>query len=389
MKIAYFSPLNPLRSGISDYSEELLPYLSKYAEIDLFVDFEPTNPVILKNFKIYDYRKFKKLRKNYDVALYHMGNSPYHKFIYYTLIKYPGVVVLHDWVLHHFFASLRKFRYLKELLYAYGKRGIDIGLRVLTGVDSSSREKVYFTYPLNKHVIKASVGVIAHSEYIKSRIELNYPDKKVIKINSHCPDFIIKGWNIPQNLRKKYGFEEDEFIILTPGKLTPNRRVDKILQAISLLTIPYKKLKYVVVGEVFPCVGYLVKRQGIYNFVKFTGFTKFKDFYNYIALADVCVLLRYPTAGETSAALVKVMGMGKPCLVSNVDWYSELPSECVIKIDVNDYEVEQIYEYLKLLIENEHLRRKLGANAREYIVRFHHVESSAKKYIEFLKQCIR
>ena len=27
MRLAYFSPLNPQPSGISDYSEELLPYL--------------------------------------------------------------------------------------------------------------------------------------------------------------------------------------------------------------------------------------------------------------------------------------------------------------------------------------------------------------------------
>ena len=45
MRLAYFSPFSPQRSGIADYSEELLPHLAAQgAQCDLFVDgFEPTN----------------------------------------------------------------------------------------------------------------------------------------------------------------------------------------------------------------------------------------------------------------------------------------------------------------------------------------------------------
>ncbi len=55
MRLAYFSPLNPQPSGISDYSEELLPYLAAQAEITLFVDgFEPTNRAIRDRFTYHD-----------------------------------------------------------------------------------------------------------------------------------------------------------------------------------------------------------------------------------------------------------------------------------------------------------------------------------------------
>jgi hypothetical protein len=36
-RIAYFSPLGPDPSGISDYSEELLPHLARHWDMDLFV----------------------------------------------------------------------------------------------------------------------------------------------------------------------------------------------------------------------------------------------------------------------------------------------------------------------------------------------------------------
>jgi len=97
MKIAYFSPLSPIKSGISMYSENnLIPYLKKYADVDVFVEenIVPTNSFIKKNVPVFSYKEFNE--KNYDVILYHIGNSPHHEYIYKISLQYPGVVVLHD-----------------------------------------------------------------------------------------------------------------------------------------------------------------------------------------------------------------------------------------------------------------------------------------------------
>src|SRR3954451_18110380 len=108
MKIAYFSPLSPKRSGIADYSEELLPYLAERAEITLFVaGFEPANSEIISRFEILDYRKRPdKLKRldSYDAIIYHMGNDHrYHTGIFETMVEYPGILVLHDFALQDFF----------------------------------------------------------------------------------------------------------------------------------------------------------------------------------------------------------------------------------------------------------------------------------------------
>src|SRR5882724_12551074 len=108
MKLAYFSPLNPQRSGISDYSEELLPALAHEAEIDLFVDgFTPSNAEILARFRVFDYRRepasLQRL-KTYDALLCHMGNSHRcHSGIYEIAWQNPAVIVFHDFALQHFF----------------------------------------------------------------------------------------------------------------------------------------------------------------------------------------------------------------------------------------------------------------------------------------------
>jgi len=132
MKVAYFSPLGPQRSGISDYSEELLPYLAQSADITLFVDgFRPTNQQLLSQFSWYDYQKepasLNSLNQ-YDAIVYHMGNDHrYHSGIFDVMRQRPGIVVFHDFALQDFFLGLARERndlrlYLDELAACHGDR---------------------------------------------------------------------------------------------------------------------------------------------------------------------------------------------------------------------------------------------------------------------------
>ena len=89
LKVAYFSPLPPERSGIADYSALLLPALAGAARRAV-VRRERTKPP-----------------RGTDVALYHVGNNPdAHGWIVDALRRRPGVVVLHDFVLHHLVAGM-------------------------------------------------------------------------------------------------------------------------------------------------------------------------------------------------------------------------------------------------------------------------------------------
>src|SRR5688572_25144693 len=115
MKLAYFSPLNPQPSGISDYSEELLPHLAESADITLFVDgFRPSSLELLARFRWMDYRQDPAALQSlheYDAAVYHMGNDHrYHAGMLAAMSEHPGVVVCHDFALQDFFLGLARER---------------------------------------------------------------------------------------------------------------------------------------------------------------------------------------------------------------------------------------------------------------------------------------
>src|SRR5437867_952506 len=126
-KLAYFSPLPPRPSGISDYSRELLPHLAHRADVHLYIDDYETTTEIAWNFPVRNYRDYpwRRTQDDYDFTLYHLGNSAMHAYLYPYITRYPGVLVLHDWVLHHFLGGLaidtgNAELYLRELSHEDG-----------------------------------------------------------------------------------------------------------------------------------------------------------------------------------------------------------------------------------------------------------------------------
>src|SRR5579872_7564094 len=89
MRIAFFSPMPPAKSGIADYSAALVESLRPLAAVTVF-----PGPG-----QAFDPAKF-------DVALYQIGNNGFHAFVYEQALKHPGVVVLHESNLHHLITEL-------------------------------------------------------------------------------------------------------------------------------------------------------------------------------------------------------------------------------------------------------------------------------------------
>src|SRR5262245_48756714 len=98
MRLAWFSPLPPVRSGIAAYTAEIVARLDPAHAIHVF-DEEAAHEFV-----------WRARRTPYDLVVYQLGNAPYHDYMWAYLVKYPGLVVLHDARLHH----ARARRLLKE-----------------------------------------------------------------------------------------------------------------------------------------------------------------------------------------------------------------------------------------------------------------------------------
>jgi glycosyltransferase involved in cell wall biosynthesis len=115
---------------------------------------------------------------------------------------------------------------------------------------------------------------------------------------------------------------------------------------------------------------------------------RLRRFREYINLPDVFVVLRHPSAGETSGSVIKAMGAGKPVIVSDHFAFSEFPDDCCVKIPTGEAEQDVLMERLVYYIENPEERLELGERSRRYIQTHHDIQDAARGYVEFAAELL-
>ncbi len=393
MRVAWYSPLPPQRSGIADYSAELLPALAREAPdlgIELIVD-EGSRPApeLAARFPVHGHRALSGLLASghCDLAVYHLGNNrDFHAEIYRSLLLHPGVVVLHEVVLHHLVRDLTLYSgdppaYARELAYAYGRSGEALARRCLaTGVPLDP-----WSAPLFERTVDRSRGLIVHNDYVRRRVLQSRPLARLAVVPHHLS--LGDGPPPPPAAaRAALALPAGAFVVASFGFLTAAKRPEILLRAFARLRRAHPEAMLVLAGEVSPHFDFArLLTPELRPGVTVTGRLELPDFLRWMAAADIAVNLRFPTAGETSGTLIRLLGMGKPVVVSRAGAFAEIPDGACAKVDVDDSEEDLLFAYLLRLTEDAPLRREMGESASAYVAAHHTLAGSARGYADFLR----
>jgi glycosyltransferase involved in cell wall biosynthesis len=370
VKVAYYSPLPPDRSGIADYSALLLPELQKRLDVH-----------VVK-------RGAKKPPRGTDISLYHVGNNAdAHDWIVDALDKRRGVVVLHEFVLHHLVGGLTLGRgdrkgYLDAMQREAGVVGRLLGHAVADELIRPLWESRAHEFPLAGTILDRADGVIAHSHYVQERVRTAGYGGPIWRIPLPArpdppPGAVVQ---LPEGRAPVVG---------CLGNLNPAKRIPELFAAFARLRDKHPDALLVLAGAPSPNfdVEAPLEASGLRasEEVLIRGYVPEDELWGLMAACDVCVNLRWPTMGETSAAAVQVLSLGKPLVVSDVGWFSELPDDVVVKISVDDLEADMLAAALELLAGDSALRRQMGEAAREYVAREHSLTRAADLYVHAIE----
>src|SRR4051794_27128016 len=115
MKLNWFSPLPPAKTGIARYTADLLPALCSRAKVTLWTDQQEWDPCLSEWAAVrrYDVEQMNWHEINEaELCVYHIGNHHgFHFGPWQTNLRQPGLVVLHDLRLHDFFAGVYRARW--------------------------------------------------------------------------------------------------------------------------------------------------------------------------------------------------------------------------------------------------------------------------------------
>jgi glycosyltransferase involved in cell wall biosynthesis len=364
VRVSYYSPLPPSRSGIADYSALLLPELRRHVAVSVAR------------------RRWPPFRRA-DVAVYHVGNDPEaHGWILDALRRRPGVVVLHDFVLHHLVAGTTLGRgdaatYVAAMEREAGAAGRLLAEEVAAGTAPPPWEDRPQEYPLCGEVLDLATALIVHSSHVEGLVREHGYARRIHRIPHPV-------WPVPQVAPERV---EGSPVIGAFGHVNPSKRVPQLLRAFARLRATNPDARLVLCGPVSPWFELepRIDELGLRRAVVITGYVDESRLWSLLGASDAVVALRAPTMGETSGVALRALVLGKPLVVSDLGWFAELPEDVAVRIPVDDREVEQLASALEELAASPERRAAMAEAATEYVRREHDLARVAEAYAAALE----
>jgi glycosyltransferase involved in cell wall biosynthesis len=374
-RLLYASPFPPRRSGVSAYSQWLVQGLKEHFQITLLLDDDTlAGPDLLHDFQRLTYRAGPVDFTSYDHVLYNVGNNRhFHAYIYDAFLNYPAPVILHDVILYYLAVG-----YYQDSPLFYS-RLYDLGgaaaVSTVKDCRKTGQDPLTFARPqelaLNREIILQAPLIFVHSRDAMDRV-MNAGARDVRQIAmvdmGKGVESPTPGASPPASssyLADRFGIPDHALVLASLGFIAPTKQNQTVCRALPLLQqLTPRTLYYVMAGEGNHADEYLSDR-----IVK-TGYLATPAYEAVLERCDLVANLRQPSMGETSMSLVQAMSAGKPCLVSDLAWFAELPDDAVIKIPHRDPEAE-IPAVLAPYLQGRKDLSRVGDNARAY-VREHH-----------------
>jgi glycosyltransferase involved in cell wall biosynthesis len=387
MRLAWFTPLAPVRSGIASYSAMVLPALAARHEIAIFVGDDvwtarrsqarvgvdgfavvdsPWGPIR----SAYDFAPLHQARP-FDLVVYQLGNAGCHDHMWGYLARYPGLVVLHDAQLHQsrahaLIARGRADDLRAELRFGHPDAPAGVAEWILAGLGNPGAP----IWPFTAVPLAAARAVAVHYPVLADEWRSAHPGLDVHVVRHGAPD-LLRPANFQGPATKHQGTPNDQVptgpagsepssswgsgvgnaleigdwklgvppsggdrlvTFAALGLVAPEKRVPQILRALRAVRdgaragSPAVRLRLVGAQTPHYDVHADAEAHGVADLVEVTGWVGDDAFDRAILDADVCLCLRWPTNREASGPWIRALAAGKPTIVNDLTHLVDLPT---------------------------------------------------------------
>ncbi len=152
--------------------------------------------------------------------------------------------------------------------------------------------------------------------------------------------------SVRKDMRKEYGFSEDDFVVVTGGKLEQRKNTIELIKAVLTIKDPHVKL--FLFGSISDNIKQgteeLLKQNG--DKVYYGGWVKSEEIYKYLLIGDLCT---FP--GTHSAIWEQAVGLGIPCVFKHWDniTHVDLDGNCIL---IDDTTIDGISKAIASLIND-------------------------------------
>ena len=380
-RLNLFSPLPPLLSDVGNHTLLVARALSELAEVTLWTpQTEPPEvaldvPVICFDPAAMDWPRFNQA----DAQIYNIGNNAtYHQAIFDIARQAPGVIVLHDTRLQHFFARYsetpgadRAF-YLDSMRRAHGPAALADAERWLAG--DETLDTLVERYPMTVATLDRALAAVVH----------NLPERAALARQTRMPVFHLPlAFNAgPPPQREPPG---QTLRLVLFGFLGPNRRTTQVLDVVAGLSDQDLRVDIYGVLDEPEAIDLQIAMLGLSARVTRHGYVPEPELRAALLRADLAINLRYPSMGEASGSQLRIWSAGLPSVVTRTGWYASLPEDAVFFVEP-DREAETLAAQLTALRQDPARFRAAGKRGREIVTAQHTPELYARGLLDIVAQ---
>lgn len=230
--------------------------------------------------------------------------------------------------------------------------------------------------PFFEEVVQYATSLITNSEFAAKKIAAVFP-KLPIRV-------------LPQLYREvapRSPLDSQAFHIGIFGGVDLNKRLDVIVDALLAVHATGRLVHLHIVGKVHPDCEILIERINQSPLAALThiyGHVGHEIFLQLISAVDLCLALRYPTMGETSAVVMRALQAGTPVVVNDVGWYAELPGFLPKLKPAEIDETRKLAELIVMLSRKGQEYRKLMEQMRQYAETEWQFDDVVGRYADFV-----
>ena len=338
-RIAWFSPWPPQRSGVAGRSAELVPILAARGRaIDVFVDAaqvrtasandDAPSPGAVRVLSAHEFL-WRQTRRQYDLAVYQIGNSHLHRYIWPYLFRFPGLAVLHDGRLHHARAEALLSRgrdedYRSE--FAWNHPGVDPDGAELATLRYEGA--FYYQWPMVRSVVETARLTAAHSYGVATQLRQDFPERPITHIALGEGPAVFDVVEARRQFRSAHQLDPDAIVFGVHGTLTEEKRIAEVLEAFAATLAWQRRARLLLVGADDPLVNLRdrVRTLRLNSAVTHVPSADDLEFDRSIAACDVTINLRWPSALETSGPWVRSLALGRATIVMDAAHQTHVPA---------------------------------------------------------------
>jgi glycosyltransferase involved in cell wall biosynthesis len=316
------------------------------------------------------------------VPLYHLGNNRLHEEIYRRALETPGVVVLHDAVLHHFLlGSLSREGYIEEFVHNYGEWRRHLGEELWEERAGCAVDLRYFEFPMLRRVAERARAVIVHNPSAAAIARKH--GARSVHIVPHF--FQPRDTAQPADFRARLGIAQGTTLFGIFGYLRETKRVLPSIRAFVRVHALRPDTALLIAGDpVSPDLARLLSTEAVHPAIHRLPHLSEEGLLAATGAIDCCINLRYPGAGETSGIAIRAMGAGKPVILSDGEQNADIPESACLLVKPGVAESAELFDHMVMVAAFPHIAREIGDRAKRHIGAHHTLEKAAERYWQIL-----